>query len=99
METVSDQASKIYILVRGVLKIYILVRGVLKIYILVRGVDVDARLEEEKVEDGIVASTSCIPVKNLKPGNMFFLSSKSFKIVHEAGDSPWASGVNWLSTV
>ena len=92
METVSDQASKIYILVRGVLKIYILVRGV----------DVDARLEEKKVEDGIVASTSCIPVKNLKPGNMFFLSSKSFKIikiVHESGDSPWASGVNWLSTV
>ena len=97
METVSDQASKIYILVRGVLKICILVRGVLKIYILVRGVDVDARLEEKKVEDGIVASTSCIPVK--KTWKYVFSFFKIIKIAHEAGDSPWASGVNWLSTV
>ena len=89
METVSDQASKIYILVRGVLKIYILVRGV----------DVDARLEEEKVEDGIVASTSCIPVKKSKTWKHVFSFFKIIKIVHEAGDSPWASGVNWLSTV
>ena len=72
-------------------------QGCFKIYILVRGVDVDARLEEEKVEDGIVASTSCIPVK--KTWKYVFSFFKIIKIVHEAGDSPWASGVNWLSTV
>ena len=71
METVSDQASKIYILVRGVLKIYILVRGV----------DVDARLEEEKVEDGIVASTSCVPVKKPKTWKYVF---SFFKIIQNS---------------
>ena len=54
-------------------------QGCFKIYILVRGVDVDARLEEEKVEDGIVASTSCIPVKKSKTWKCVFFFLQNHK--------------------